>query len=124
MDVAKSYVTQVIKEDGRYAMEKEKRKEVSKERHKESKRNYIKKKRQSEREEYQKMLKQINIDNERLSTKKEISDEEFAKWNSGMYEYDSKSSDLVLKKGIVVGYNVPKRVRKVLNPEFIKKKVG
>lgn len=124
MDVAKSYVTQVIKEDGRYASEKENRKEVSKERHKESKRNYIKKKRQSERDEYQKMLKQINIDNERLSTKREISDEEFAKWNSGMYEYDSKSSDLVLKKGIVVGYDVPKRVRKVLNPEFIKKKVG
>ena len=73
MDVAKSYVTEVIKEDGRYATEEEKRKEASKERHKESKRNYIKKKRQSERDEYQKMLKQIKIDNERLSTNLNIS---------------------------------------------------
>ena len=69
------------------------------------------------------MLKQINIDNEYLSTKKEISDNDFAKWNRGMYEYDKNSSDLVLRNGINVGYNVSKRVSNVVNPNCIKAKV-
>ena len=42
------------------------------------------------------MLIQINKDNEYLSTKKEISDIDFAQWNRGMYEYDKNSSDLIL----------------------------
>lgn len=123
LDVVPSYVTEVIKKDGRYATEKEKRKEASKERHKESKKNYIRKKRQADREEYEKLQRQIDIDNEKLSTKTEISDEQFAKWNRGLYEYDPNSSDLVMKKGINAGYNAPKRVSNVINPEFIKRAV-
>lgn len=115
IEVNKSYVTKVIQKDERYVDEKEKRKNESKERHKASKRNYINKKRQSEKQEYEAMLVQINKDNEQLSKKKKLSDEEFAKWNRGMFEYDKNSSDLVIKKGINVGYNVPKRVRKLVN---------
>lgn len=33
-----------------------------------------------------------------------------------MYNYDKKSSDLVLKRNIVVSFDVPKRVRNVINP--------
>ena len=55
-------------------------------------------------------MRQINKDNEYMSKKSKLSDVEFAKWNRGMYEYDKKSSDLVLKKGICVGYSTPKRV--------------
>lgn len=123
LDVVPSYVTEVIKKDGRYATEKEMRKEASKERHKESKKNYIRKKRQADREEYEKLQRQIDIDNEKLSTKTEISDEQFAKWNSGLYEYDPNSSDLVIKNGINAGYNAPKRISKVINPAFIKRAV-
>lgn len=43
------------------------------------------------------MIIQINKDNEYLSTRKEISDIDFAKWNRGMYDYDKKNGDLVLK---------------------------
>lgn len=107
--------------DERYAEEKESRKNESKERHKASKRNYINKRRKTEREEYQAMLVQINRDNEYLSTKKEILDEDFAKWNRRMYKYDKKSSDLVLKKGITVGYDVPKRIRNIVHPSSIRK---
>lgn len=37
-----------------------------------------------------------------------------------MYDYDKKSSDLVLKNGIVTGYNVCKRVKNVVNPSCIR----
>lgn len=118
--VGKSYITKIIQKDMRYIEEKEYRTTQSKERHKVCKRNYINKKRQADKQEYQAMLIQINKDNEYLSTKKEISDIDFAKWNRGMYDYDRKSSDLVLKNGIVTGYNVCKRVKNVVNPSCIR----
>lgn len=120
LGVGKSYITKIIQKDKRYIEEKEYRAKQSKEKHKACKRNYINKKRQADKQEYQAMLIQINRDNEYLSTKKEISDLEFAKWNRGMYEYDKNSSDLIVKKGINVGFDVPKRVRNVVNPSCIR----
>lgn len=95
--VSKSYVTKIIQKDERYIEEKDYRMAQSKEKHKVCKRNYINKKRQTDKQEYQAMLIQINKDNEYLSTRKEISDIDFAKWNRGMYDYDKNSSNLVLK---------------------------
>lgn len=118
--VGKSYITKIIQKDERYIEEKEYRATKSKERHKVCKRNYINKKRQTDKQEYQAMLIQINKDNEYLSTKNEISDIDFAKWNRGMYDYDKKSSDLVLKSGINVGFNVPRKVSNVVNPSCIR----
>ena len=118
--VSKSYVTKIIQKDERYIKEKEYRSTQSRERHKVCKRNSINKKRQADKQEYQSMIIQINKDNEYLSTRKEISDIDFAKWNRGMYDYDKKNGDLVLKNGIVTGYNVCKRVKKVVNPSCIR----
>lgn len=118
--VGKSYITKIIQKDMRYIGEKEYRATKSKERHKVCKRNYINKKRQADKQEYQSMIIQINKDNEHLSTRKEISDIDFAKWNRGMYDYDKKNGDLVLKNGIVTGYNVCKRVKNVVNPSCIR----
>ena len=94
--VGKSYVTKIIQKDERYIEEKEYRAIKSKERHKVCKRNYINKKRQADKQEYQAMLIQINKDNEYLSTKKKVSDEAFSNWNRGMFDYDEHSSALVL----------------------------
>ena len=77
--VSKSYVTKIIQKDERYIKEKEYRSTQSRERHKVCKRNYINKKRQADKQEYQSMIIQINKDNEYLSTRKEISDIDFAK---------------------------------------------
>lgn len=118
--VGKSYITKIIQKDERYIKEKEYRATQSKERHKVCKRNYINKKRQADKQEYQTMLIQINKDNEYLSTKKELSDIDFAKWNRGMYDYDKKSSNLVLKNGINVGFDVPRKVSNVVNPSCIR----
>ena len=118
--VGKSYVTKIIQKDKRYIEEKEYRANKSKERHKVCKRNYINKKRQADKQEYQAMLIQINKDNKYLSTKKKLSDETFSNWNRGMFDYDKHSSDLVLKNGINVGFDVPKRVTNVVNPSCIR----
>lgn len=118
--VGKSYITKIIQKDERYIEEKKYRATKSKERNKICKRNYINKKRQADKQEYQSMIIQINKDNEYLSTRKEISDIDFAKWNRGMYNYDKKNGDLVLKNGIVTGYNVCKRVKNVVNPSCIR----
>lgn len=118
--VGKSYVTKIIQKDERYIEEKDYRMAQSKERHKVCKRNYINKKRQTDKQEYQAMLIQINKDNEYLSTRKEISDIDFAKWNRGMYDYDKNSSNLVLKSGINVGFNVVRKVSNIVNPSCIR----
>ena len=118
--VGKSYITKIIQEDKRYIEEKEYRATQSKERHKICKRNYINKKRQADKQEYQVMLIQINQDNKYLSTKKKLSDEAFSNWNRGMFDYDKHSSDLVLKSGINVGFDVPRKVSNIVNPSCIR----
>ncbi len=118
--VGKSYITKIIQKDERYIKEKEYRATQSKERHKVCKRNYINKKRQADKQEYQAMIIQINKDNEYLSTKKKLSDEAFSNWNRGMFDYDKHSSDLILKNGINVGFYVPKRVSNVVSPSCIR----
>ena len=120
LKVSKPYITKIIQKDEIYIEEKEYRATKSKERHKVCNRNYINKKRQADKQEYQAMIIQINKDNEYLSTRKKISDIDFAKWNCGMYDYDKKNGDLVLKNGIVTGYNVCKRVKNVVNPSCIR----
>ncbi len=118
--VGKSYITKIIQKDTRYIEEKEYRTNQSKERHKVSKRIYINKKRQTDKQEYQAMIIQINKDNEYLSTKKKLSDEAFSNWNRGMFDYDKYSSDLVLKNGINVGFDVPRRVSNIVSPNCIR----
>lgn len=113
--VSKSYVTKIIQKDERYIKEKEYRSNISKENHKACKRNYINKRRQTEKQEYQAMIIQINKDNEYLSTKIQISDLDFAKWNRQMFRYDKNSSDLVLRRGFTFACDVPKRIRNVVN---------
>jgi len=122
LEVSKPYITKVIKKDERYDEEKEYRKNISKENHKACKRNYINKKRQTEKQEYQAMIIQINKDNEYLSTKTQISDLSFVKWNRDIFRYDKNSSDLVLKKGFKFAFDVPKRVSNIVNASSVKSK--
>ena len=68
------------------------------------------------------MIIQINKDNEYLSTKKEISDLAFVKWNRDMFRYDKNSSNLILRKGFKFAFDVPKRVSNVVNANSIKSK--
>ena len=57
-----------------------------------------------------------------LSTKTEMSDLDFAKWNRQMFRYDKNSSDLVLRRGFTFACDVPKQIRNVVNASSIKNK--
>ena len=120
LKVGMPYITKIIQKDSRYIEEKEARKLESKEKNKIQKRMYAQNKRQKEKQEYQKLLVQINRDNEYLSTKKKENDLQFANWNRSAYEYDKDSSDLVLKNDINTGFNVAKRVSNIVNSNTIK----
>ena len=122
LKVSKPYITKVIQKDERYIKEKEYRRDISKENHKACKRNYINKRRQTEKQEYQAMIIQINKDNEYLSTKIEMSDLDFAKWNRQMFRYDKNSSNLVLRKGFTFACDVPKKIRNAVNASSIRNK--
>ena len=120
LKVGMPYITKIIQKDPRYIEEKEARKLSNKEKNKIQKRIYAQNKRQEEKQEYQKLLVQINRDNEYLSTKKKENDLQFANWNRSAYEYDKNSSDLVLKDDLNTGFNVAKRVSNIVNSNTIK----
>ena len=120
LKVGMPYITKIIQKDPRYIEEKEARKLSNKEKNKIQKRIYAQNKRQEEKQEYQKLLVQINRDNEYLSTKKKENDLQFANWNRSAYEYDKDSSDLVLKDDLNTGFNVAKRVSNIVNSNTIK----
>ena len=114
------YITKIIQKDSRYIREKETRRQENKEKNKTQKRIYAQNRRKKEKQEYQKLLVQINKDNEYLSTKKKENDLQFVNCNRSAYDYDKNSSDLVLKDNINAGYAVSKRVSNIVNPNMIK----
>lgn len=123
LKVGMPYITKIIQKDSRYIEEKETRKLSNKEKNKIQKRMYAqnkRKKEKQEKQEYQKLLVQINRDNEYLSTKKKENDLQFANWNRSAYEYDKDSSNLILKNDVNTGFNVAKRVSNIVNPNTIK----
>ena len=123
LKVGMPYITKIIQKDERYIEEKESRKSENKEKNKIQKRVYAQNRREKEKQdkiEYERLLIQINQDNQILSTKKKEDDLQYAKWNRSVYEYDKNTSDLVLKDGVNAGYAVAKRVSNIVNPDMIK----
>ena len=123
LNVGMPYITKIIQKDERYIEEKESRKSENKEKNKIQKRIYAQNRREKEKQdkiEYERLLIQINQDNQILSTKKTEDDLQYAKWNRSVYEYDKNTSDLVLKDGVNAGYAIAKRVSDIVNPDMIK----
>lgn len=123
LKVGMPYITKIIQKDERYIEEKESRKSENKEKNKIQKRIYAQNRREKEKQdkiEYERLLIQINQDNQILSTKKKEDDLQYAKLNRSVYEYDKNTSDLVLKDGVNAGYAIAKRVSDIVNPDMIK----
>lgn len=123
------YVSGIVKLDDRYEIEKAYKDKMSKQKSREKKKEYDKKywetyvrksSSKENRKEYDALIKQINYDNGILSTKTEMSDIDFAKWNRSIYDYAKNSSNLVLKKGINATIDVPKVVRNVVHASSIR----
>ena len=107
------YITKIIQKDERYIEEKESRKSENKEKNKIQKRIYAQNRREKEKQdkiEYERLLIQINQDNQILSAKKKEDD----------LQYDKNTSDLVLKDGVNAGYAIAKRVSDIVSPDMIK----
>ena len=119
------YVSKIVTKDKRYKKEKQYKKQQSLERkkayNKEYSKSYVRNAKEKEdREEYHKLLARIDKDNKVLSTKTEMSDVDFAKWNRSIYDYANNSSNLVVKKDINVTFDVPKIVRNVVQASSIR----
>lgn len=113
LNVSNAYITKIIKQDSKYYEEKEKRKEENKEKHIKKTKKYInfKRKQTSFDVEYA-LLRQAHeqASRELSGGSKPISNRAFRDWNTSIYKYNEKSKSYVLRKGIIVGADVPKRI--------------
>lgn len=113
LNVSSQYVSKTLLKDKRYKAEKEQRKIISKERHRQRTIDYIKNKRKikSNDLEYEYLKQLHNQDSQELSLRKTIGNVTYRNWNSSVYKYNSKTKSYHLKKGIIAGADVPKKVK-------------
>ena len=113
LNVSNAYITKIIKLDSRYYKEKERRKLENRENHKEKTKRYmeLKRKQKGYDVEYA-LLRQAHeqASRELSGGSKPISNRAFRDWNTSIYKYNEKSKSYVLRKGIIVGADVPKRI--------------
>lgn len=113
LNVSNKYVSKVLNKDLKYQEEKENRKKISKQKHRTNTINYIKNKRKSnEYDIIYEQLKQMHIQaSQELSRGKNIiSNRSYRYWNSSVYRYNPKTKCYHLKKEIITGYDVPKKI--------------
>ena len=112
LGISKSAVTQVLQQDKRYLEEKNNRKQLNKIKHnKDIQRRVEFKRRQRSNIDIQilnKMHEQASI--ELSGGRKPINNRAYIDWNPSIYKYNEKRKCYMLKNGITVGADVPKRI--------------
>ena len=114
LNISKSKVSRIVSKDVRYKDEKEDRKNKNKIKNKEFTINYINKKRKQKGidTDYAVLRKLHEQASRELSGgRKPIGDRAFRDWNSSIYKYNEKNKSYILKKGINVGADVPKKIK-------------
>ncbi len=113
LNISKYKVSRVINKDSRYNEEKERRKLLSKQKHKENTINYIKSKRRTKiQDEVYQQLQQLHKQASReLSGRKTISNLAYRNWNTSVYKYNDRTKSYHLKNGIIAGFDVPKQIK-------------
>lgn len=114
LNVSKYKVSRVVSNDSRYIEEKEDRKRINQKDHKLRTLDYIKKSRKNRRIDYEyEQLKKSHIQasSELSGGRKPISNRAFRNWNTSIYKYNSKTKSYNLRKDIVAGFDVPKRIK-------------
>ena len=114
-NISKVAVHKILKTDSRFEEEKERRKDANRIKHNkqiqrkvEEKRKAIKFKNNIDSLVLKEMHKQASI--ELSGGKKTISNRAYRDWNTSIYKYNEKSKSYVLKKGIIVGADVPSKI--------------
>lgn len=113
LGVSTSSVNRIVMADSRYLEEKTTRKKENKIKHRQKTIRYMNKKRKSGIDsEYEALRRQhIEASKEISGGIKNISNRAFRDWNTSAYKYNYKSKSYVLKKGITVGADVPKKIK-------------
>ena len=90
LNVSTAYITKIIKQDIRYAEEKQYRKDISENKRRLAKNKFIKNKRDNKKIEdnYQAIQSQHDQASRELSKSKHLSNENFRKWNNSAYTYN------------------------------------
>lgn len=112
LGISKSAVTQVLKRDEKYIKEKELRKKQNKVKHNKQIQKWVEnKRREKDLSDFQ-ILKVMHeqASRELSGGNRPISNRAFRNWNTSIYKFNEKSSSYVLKKGINVGADVPRRI--------------
>ena len=112
LNISKYTVSRIVTKDIRYTKEKEERKKQSKEENKRKTIKYIYSIRnQKQVDEYESVRKMhIQASMELSERNKPMNNKAYRDWNSSIYDYNEKNKSYVLKKGINVGADVPKRI--------------
>lgn len=113
LNISKYKVSRIVSKDNRYKKEKIKRKEESKIKNKKETIEYIKNKRKTDysKIDYDFLRAQHEQASRELSGgRKPINNRVYRDWNTSIYKYNEKTKSYNLKKGINVGFDVPKKV--------------
>ena len=112
LNISKYKVSRTVSKDSRYHEEKERRKKMAKIQHTEKTKRYITNLRKSRNMEYA-SLKQAHIQAslELSGGKVPIGNRAFRDWNSSAYRYDKRSKSYILKKEIIAGADVPRKIK-------------
>ena len=114
LNVSKSTVNRIIMLDERYLNEKIRRQNANRAENKKKTINYITNKRKSQKSDntYESMKKQhIEASKELSGGRKPISNRAYRDWNPSIYKYNEKCKCYMLKSGIKVGADVPKKIK-------------
>ena len=112
LGVSKYKVSRVIAKDPRSIEEKENRKIENKKKHIEYTKSYMKQKWANREQDSYAIVNNMHDQavRELSGSRNHISNRAFRNWNSSIYEFNKRTKFYVLKKGITVGVDVPKRI--------------
>lgn len=114
LNISKYKVSRVVTKDSRYKKEKERRKQANQKKNREETKEYINKIRKKKKDDIgYAQLKQAHIQAtaELSGGRKSISNRAFRDWNTSIYQYDSRTQSYKLRKGIITGVDVPKKIK-------------
>ena len=113
IDVTQAYITKIIKKDSRYIEEKQRRKDITRQRHN-----------KANKENMRKVRKENSIANEvlkaqhyqascELSGRKIINNRAFRNWNSSIYRFHERTKEYRVKEELKdkISYAVPKKIK-------------
>lgn len=113
LNVSKQYVSKIVKADSRYENAKQNKLKANAIKRQEYLKEYLKNYKRPKQEDntYEQLKAQQNQDSLELSYYNSgyINDYAFAKWNLGAY-HRNKKGNLILNRGLSVGFDVPKTI--------------